>query len=90
MCGIPSLAHQHQTNGDKWHTLSQPFETLSKGHDHMVGESNEIVNNCIQPRTTYSLHDSDTWSITKEHTIGRSVSHAEVSHYHGLGEQYNK
>ena len=58
------------------------FYTLSKGYTHIVGENTDIVNKGIQPHTTYSLYDSDTWSI------GQSGFHVEVSHHHGLGEQY--
>ena len=54
----------------------------------MIGESTVIVNKGLQPRTTYSLYDSDTSSITNDHTIGQSGFNVEVNHYHGLGEQY--
>ena len=88
MFGIPSLAHQHNNNGDQRQTPKQSFHTLSKGYVHTVGESPDIVNKGIQPHTANSLYDSDTWSITNDHTIEQSGFNAEVSQYHGLGEQY--
>jgi len=86
--GIPSLAQQHNNNGDQRQTPNQSFHTLSKGHDHTAGESTDIVNKGIQSCTTYSLYDSDTWSITNDLTIGQSGLNVEVILYHGLGEQY--
>ena len=54
----------------------------------MVGESTAKGNKGIQSRKTHSRYDSDTWSITIDHTIGQSGFTAKVSQYDGLGEQY--
>ena len=90
LIGISSLAHQHNNYGDQRQTSHQSFHTLSKGYDHTVGESTDVVNKGIEPHTMYSLYDSDTGSITNDHTIGQSGTrfNAEVSHYHGIGELY--
>ena len=76
--GIPSLAHQQNNNGEQRQTPNPSFHTLSKGYYDTVGERMDRVNTGIQPRTTYSVYDSDTWSITNDHTIGHSGFNVEV------------
>ena len=78
--GISSLAHQHNNNGDQRQKPNQSFHILSKGCDHVGGESTDIVNKAIQSRTMYSLYDSDIWTITKDDTIGQSGFNEEEIH----------